>query len=203
MEAEKSVDKFHATIHRWSSVKESSSASKLSSEISRLRQWLVKHQSDVLNDGYKDKLVQCVEMVYKFKPDDPEFIDIQIALVDDILKLPEGKLVNSKGKKKVLKWMESLTSLQKDCSHNSPNENRGRQQTWMVAEIDPATKTMTLISPHQESDGLIENIPALNDPLFQMITDLFEDENNEDCCILVELSQDLRFVVKAYNKDNT
>ena len=41
---------------------------------------------------------------------EPELKEAAFVLVDDLLKLPEGKLVTSKAKKSGLKWLDDLTS---------------------------------------------------------------------------------------------
>eukprot|EP00960_Hanusia_phi_P068428 766843-Hanusia_phi.AAC.2 len=88
---------------------------KIKSEMSRLQTWLRKHQDESVADGRyaqfstfrmsnnlfwhwtttsKQELLTTIQLYYKAAITDPEPLrDAAFALVDDLLKLPEGKLV--------------------------------------------------------------------------------------------------------------
>jgi len=70
---------------------------------------LRKHQSEELPDGSKQQLMTCIQLYQKAGAENVELKDAAFTLVDDALKLPEGKLITSKSKRQCLKWLEALT----------------------------------------------------------------------------------------------
>jgi len=107
------VDKFSQDAENMLEKPERFSGTKVQSEIARLQKWLQKHQDEPLPDGHKEKLLSTVQRYYKFACSNAseESRNAVLNLVDDLLKLPEGKLVTGKAKKQALKWLDTLQSL--------------------------------------------------------------------------------------------
>lgn len=102
--------------YRSDSVKlQDASIQKLKSELISLNKWVVKHQYEALADGDKSKLIAVLQFYYKLSVDrSDEHNQLKNAvhsLLDDFLKLPEGKLVSAKGKQGVLRWLQSLDEV--------------------------------------------------------------------------------------------
>ena len=115
------VDKFEAdclAITAPSAVA-SKAEGKVQSETARLATWLCKHQGTSLPDGQKQKIMTCVQTYHKFAKGPPKrapkTVELVHKLVDDLLKLPEGKLVSAKAKKLALKWLLELQALGGDA----------------------------------------------------------------------------------------
>ena len=106
------VDKFLGDAENMLGNPERFSGAKVQSEIARLQKWLQKHQDESLPDGHKEKLLSAVQRYYKFacSSTSDESRNAVHNLVDDLLKLPEGKLVTGKAKKQALKWLDTLQS---------------------------------------------------------------------------------------------
>ena len=124
---------------------------KLLSEVKKLRTWLQKHQSETLPDGAKQKLLSTVETYFLYcrntRPErfNGDVGDAVAGLVDDLLKLPEGKLVAAKSKQKALKWLEATKmSGEADASSSSGGGGDGRTK-WVVADIDEETGKLMLM----------------------------------------------------------
>lgn len=75
---------------------------KINSEIGKLRTWLVKHQDDTIPDGGKAKLLAILEKYNRAMGYFSELTNSVVSLFEDYLQLPEGKLVSSKDKSKVI-----------------------------------------------------------------------------------------------------
>ena len=100
---------------------------KITIEISKLQKWLQKHQDESLPAGHKDKLLQCIQSYHVFTLKLAEtnirekgvisdltvsVADRVLELVEDLCKLPEGKLVAGKSSKsKALRWIDQLTTI--------------------------------------------------------------------------------------------
>mmetsp|Transcript_13133 Transcript_13133/g.37780 ORF Transcript_13133/g.37780 Transcript_13133/m.37780 type:complete len:198 (+) Transcript_13133:46-639(+) len=87
-------------------------ADKVRAEIRSLRKWLQKHQDETLAAGPQGKLLETAQAYHKAAaaggPDGEALQDEVLGLVEDLLKLPEGKLVSSKAKRTAIKWTETL-----------------------------------------------------------------------------------------------
>eukprot|EP00443_Scrippsiella_acuminata_P100755 CAMPEP_0115752324 /NCGR_PEP_ID=MMETSP0272-20121206/95730_1 /TAXON_ID=71861 /ORGANISM="Scrippsiella trochoidea, Strain CCMP3099" /LENGTH=104 /DNA_ID=CAMNT_0003197565 /DNA_START=10 /DNA_END=324 /DNA_ORIENTATION=+ len=99
------VEKFHADASALVSSKPLK-AEKVKAEITRFRTWLQKHQDESLPAGAQGKLVDVVQMYYKIVAagglDGDMLHDSVLGVAEDLMKLPEGKLVTIKAKKTVL-----------------------------------------------------------------------------------------------------
>jgi hypothetical protein len=105
------IDKYRTDCARFAALPPVS-AQKVRSELSSLNKWIVKHQQETVPDGDKAKLLATLQFYYKLVTG-PDFGDVKEAvfqLLDDFLKLPEGKLVTAKGKQGVLRWQEVLAT---------------------------------------------------------------------------------------------
>ena len=78
---------------------------KIVAEVKKLRQWLQKHQDERLTDGAKTKLFAAIQAYFKAGQAAKEISEVTQGLVEDLLKMPEGKLVSAKAKKSALKWL--------------------------------------------------------------------------------------------------
>eukprot|EP00933_Yihiella_yeosuensis_P073316 TRINITY_DN81965_c0_g1_i1.p1 TRINITY_DN81965_c0_g1~~TRINITY_DN81965_c0_g1_i1.p1 ORF type:complete len:202 (-),score=52.86 TRINITY_DN81965_c0_g1_i1:997-1602(-) len=93
-------------------------AKKIASEVQKLRTWIHKHQDELLSDSHKEKLFVCMQKYHKYSSAKsssgyvvpPECIAQVQGLVEDALKVPEGKLITMKTKKQLLKWLEFFGS---------------------------------------------------------------------------------------------
>lgn len=100
--------------YRADSVKlQDASAQKIKSELSSLNKWIVKHQYEAVADGDKGKLLSILQHYYKIatERDTDDLKEIVFKVLDDFLKLPEGKLVSAKGKQGALRWLQTLERI--------------------------------------------------------------------------------------------
>lgn len=104
------IDKYREDCEKW----KDGNPQKLKAEILSLNKWVVKHQHEAVNDGSKGKLLWVMQFYYKLATErdrdgSGELNRLVCNLIDDFLKLPEGKLVTAKGKQGALRWLEQLT----------------------------------------------------------------------------------------------
>lgn len=170
---------------------------KMCSEIKKLRQWLTKHQTEMLPDGAKQKLLSAVEAYFLYcckRPDrfEGEVGDVVTSLVSDLLKLPEGKLISAKSKLKALKWLET-TAVSKEASVSPTPSSSTR---WVVGDIDEAGKLM-LMSERPGSSDLIEDFTVDDGALLARIQETFDRE----APVLLELDGDRRIIAVRTDDD--
>mmetsp|Transcript_105582 Transcript_105582/g.265898 ORF Transcript_105582/g.265898 Transcript_105582/m.265898 type:complete len:199 (-) Transcript_105582:57-653(-) len=119
------VEKFHADASALVSSKPLK-AEKVKAEITRFRTWLQKHQDESLPAGAQGKLVDVVQMYYKIVAagglDGDMLHDSVLGVAEDLMKLPEGKLVTIKAKKTALKWCDALSAGGDKTSGEAPVE---------------------------------------------------------------------------------
>ena len=133
------IDKFYEDISRWCS-KNASNDGKCIDEMKKLARFLYKHQTELIPDSSKQKLLCCVELLYRYTPRAVEQIeqmnDQKRSLCEDFCKMPEGKLVAAKSKKKVMLWIDNLvtTELSVFTSTSSTTLEHDKAK-WMVADI--------------------------------------------------------------------
>ena len=99
--------------YRADSVKlQDASVQKIRSELASLNKWFIKHQHEAVADGDKGKLLSILQHYYKIAtergPDSNDLKEMVFKVLDDFLKLPEGKLVSAKGKQGALRWLQTL-----------------------------------------------------------------------------------------------
>ena len=121
----------------------SSKTSKISSEVSSLRKWVVGHQDVAVPDGSKSKLVSIMERYNRAAGYYAPIRSVVQSLFEDFLQLPEGKLVNSKGKAQVLSWLQSF--VDHDEATPAPSEAKSHS-TWTVEAVNAARGCVTLLN---------------------------------------------------------
>eukprot|EP01041_Mallomonas_annulata_P010635 gene10635-22202_t len=150
---------------------------KISSEISRLRTWIQKHQGETVPDGAKTKLMTIVEKYYVHltSGNNSAILDIVTGLLSDLLSLPEGKLISAKGKSRLLKWLQSLNKSNSD-EPKVDNHSLQEASVWVVADICDNTGALTLMKPDVDSNELIEDVIVHDNSLLIEIRRMFEEE---------------------------
>ncbi len=182
---------------------------KLTSEIMKLKSWLQKHQNEVLQDSMKTKLLQCIEMYYRKVFHRREgLLDPVTELLGCYLQLPEGKLLSSKDKRKVLQWINSLSclesgdSLSEGLSINSPvvNTNGFISSTWIVQSVDynnnKNVSTLTLLNV--DNDELWKEDVVVEIDLLNRIAELMDTCDN----IMVEVDNSTDTVMSIISTTN-
>ena len=166
---------------------------KMLSEIRKLRTWLQKHQSETLTDGAKQKLLAATECYYLYCVKREERFEGEVGglvteLVEDLLKLPEGKLISAKSKTKALKWLET-TKL----SFEASTETVISTTRWVVGDIDESGRLM-MMSERPGSDELIEDFVVHDLETLTKIREYFQFE----APILVDLDMNREKVVSVH-----
>merc|ERR1719367_1578474 len=136
------VDAFLAQAEK---LTEGPPSAKLFTEIAKLRKWLYKHQDEVLPDGHKGRLVNVLQRYFKYATeheaakDDEKARQAVLELLEDMLKLPEGKLVAGMSTKgKLIKWCDVLRTGTDAGGGEEGTEDPLQQyarERWVVVEI--------------------------------------------------------------------
>jgi len=163
------VDKFSTDCQ---TLLKTNNTSKIISEIKKLSLWLQKHQSEIIPDNHKQLLLTTIESYYNYYSQnrDSLLLDAVMLLVDDCLKLPEGKLINSKGKKRALKWIDVLHSYQSssstagDCiglvngsTSSGSIASSTTSQSYIVISLQQHNKSISVMD-EETGEKVIENI---------------------------------------------
>ena len=129
---------------------------KCTAEVRKLSTWLQKHQEETLRD--KGKLVEIASLLSKLANDAHKqdggsedggassLFDQIVALHEALMSLPEGKLVNSAGKGKVLKSLEALRGLEN-------SSGGGASSTSAAAEEAPVVTNWELLDVVSSETG--------------------------------------------------
>lgn len=166
---------------------------RINSECQRLSKWLQKHQEETVTDGAKTKLVSVVQEYYKIGLREVSVRDAVYALVDDYLKLPEGKLVTSKAKQSCLRWLDALNG----ANNAGDGVSASTTTKYMVADIDEHGKLL-LMSPNPNSEEFIEDYEVRNSDTGRKIKICFEE------CGYVSVEVDeSNEIVAAFKEDGT
>ena len=115
--------------------------SKIISEIKIFGTWLVKHQSESIPDGAKGTILTIME---KYNRASGYWLDIRPAvseLFSTFLQLPEGKLLSTKGKNKVLVWLNNMTN--QDLIDDENEVNTEVLSKWTVESINTEKSAVT------------------------------------------------------------
>jgi len=171
---------------------------KLTTEISKLQKWLQKHQDESLPGGHKDKLLNCIQsyQVFTLKlaetniRENGEISDLTVGvadkvldLVEDVCKLPEGKLVAGKSSKsKALKWIDQLTAIvnRERLSKEGPKTCTRNFELIDVSHINADSYELELMDP--ESGDVKNTIYVTSDTSFKE-----RFENGERVLVEVDL----------------
>lgn len=155
---------------------------KITAEIDKLRQWLVKHQEVVVPDGAKAQIFSILEKYQRcFTSVYPEIMPAVSTLFSDYLQLPEGKLLSSKSKQRVLKWLQQM-----DNSENGKSESVEQMikrqgetlSTWSVEGVDEKNQRVTLLST-TDAEVWKEDFHVPSKNHFQQLVELRSIATNE------------------------
>ena len=132
---------------------------KCTAEVHKLSTWLQKHQDEALRD--KSKLIEIASLLFKFANDAfrqdggsedggaSSLFDQIVALHEVLMSLPEGKLVNSAGKSKVLRSLEALRGLENTGSRGGASSTSAADETmvttWELLDIVPCATGRTVV----------------------------------------------------------
>lgn len=163
-------------------------STKFISEINKLRIWLQKHQSECVPDNSKQKLFTIFEICYRFQLQDSNLSESIHALFSDSLALPEGKLLTSKSKKKLLSWLHEPT-ISRDAIENENNS----QGKWILVDISE-NYMMSIVS--EGDDSQLDNITSEKFELNERIRKCFESEGYVSVCLNSSLK-----VIEAFRQD--
>jgi len=154
--------------------------SKIIAEIRNLKRWLFKHQYDSIPNGEQGRLWNVVRTYATMNTIDTTTTsgnscgNLAYDLLEDYLKMPEGKLCNGKHKQAGLKLMSQLSSNNNNRSSNSSDRNREMASEsdsrrvkvkWIISDIEKNlagsrigsdTYSGTLIS--LDGQNFIENV---------------------------------------------
>ena len=123
------IDKYHEDILSLLETKKDS----LGSEISKLSKWLLKHQDEALPDAQKNKLFTIVQKCYKHASETPDIHPVLRgkiqSLIEDLCKMPVGKLVSMKTKKQGAKWLDFFTE-ERSC------ETKSKVKRYQVVDVE-------------------------------------------------------------------
>lgn len=153
---------------------------KIQAEIKKLRSWLQKHQNEVVIDSIKEKLLLTLEAYYKYfhVNHNEEFIKDSVEeLLSDFLQFPEGKLLSSKSKKKVLGWINIIRKSNLDES----NKNVKKTKKYSVENVN-CNSQVDLLSIDDPEDWLVDFLVE-DRSIFEQIEGNFQ----QDKVIYVEI----------------
>ena len=144
--------------------------SKISSEIDKLRTWLVKHQDETIPDGSKAKIVMILEKYNRLAAHATKLRSSVVNLFSDYLQLPEGKLVSSKDKARVLTWLNNIDSSS-EIIQSQASENLTK---WTVEVLNMKMQTISLLN---ENDVELwkEDFRLVDSGQFESICALYND----------------------------
>eukprot|EP00798_Chlamydomonas_sp_ICE-L_P009087 gene9087-16210_t len=135
---------------------------KVLSEVKRLRTWLTKHQDDAIPAGDQGKLWNCVRS-YRSVPNQSEALDsATLSLLEDYLKMPEGKLVNGKSKQTALKMYESSAGGAGSAAGGTSASSAVKERKFLVSDVEEAggAEVATVVSA--KGDDVLEGVPMVS-----------------------------------------
>jgi hypothetical protein len=146
-------------------------------KINKLRSWLQKHQYDTLADGGKTKLLQILIICQRYcqslsGEERVNFEEFVTSLFSDYLQLPEGKLVSSKDKKKVMLWLQNLGAHESESS----KKIKGREIICIVIDINE--ESQEVIGQSEENDEIFEALACCSEDIWNSIKSLFNVDSN-------------------------
>lgn len=204
MAAAERVDKFQIDSQ---TLLKSNNHVKIISEMKKLSQWLQKHQSEIIPDNHKQILLGVIESYYTYycssiQNREATLLDAVSLLVDDCLKLPEGKLINSKGKKKALKWIDTLNSLQSTDGNASSTDRKlaadtssTTSESFIVISLQQHNKSISVMD-EETGERVIENIPVTTSSQWKALKQHFAKTELTDVMVyLSETEQIVKIVI--------
>eukprot|EP00667_Euglena_gracilis_P023742 EG_transcript_26966 len=147
----------------------------MAAEVQRLCKWLQKHQDEAVPDKAKGQLLAVVQKYYQAAQSlgTTALTDSVTSLVEDLLKLPEGKLVTSKSKQQALKWLSTLAPAANPVPGASPVEAGER---WMVGDI--GDDGLLQLVPDGDGDEVIDGAAVATLELLAAVRRRFEEEGH-------------------------
>jgi hypothetical protein len=193
--AEERIELFHEDSLKLTTG-EGMNIKRILSEINKLKRWIQKHQNELIPDHSKTRLMSVLQLYYKLteKVTEEEYVNQVEALIDDYLKLPEGKLTTSKSKQVCLNWLEALHRIeyvQESVSVVSPQMIR-----YIIADANEEDQTFLLMSPDPNSEDFLENatvIPELAEELFHNVHNT--DSSGSNCTIYANVQAGSNVIV--------
>lgn len=195
-QASERIDKFHIDAQRWCT-KNAQNDARCIEEMKKLSKWMLKHQAEIIPDSSKTKLQSIMFLFFSCPLSinaTESILNEKINLLADYLKMPEGKLVTSKSKKKVMKWLDELNNTVINMNTvfdiNAMATTSGDK--WMVADIGDDDK-LSLMRENVEDMGFLEGIVVTDTYMLQEIKRLFEIDGfctitlSDDHCTVLEI----------------
>lgn len=147
---------------------------KCTAEVRKLATWLQKHQDETLRD--KSKLIEIAGSLFRLaniahdckNTEDEEnlLIDQIVSVHETLISLPEGKLVNSAGKSKVLKSLEALRGMaDKNEADESAAVDDGTAVTlWELLDVKShAARNAAVLTVMEPSSGDDMEVEVVDD----------------------------------------
>lgn len=164
-----------------------SNESKVIAELAKLKTWLQKHQYEVVPDGAKSKLLQVLTVYYKYNQqlitERKEVVGEKlIELFSDYLQLPEGKLLSSKDKRKVLQWQTNFSL------GIPPSEPIPESEIFVVQDVNEDERLVTVQSTLDQIKWL-ENIIVDSEEIWISLLESFQ-AGKEVSVLVVERESD-------------
>ena len=170
---------------------------RISSEIQKMRKWMQKHQDESVPDSSKTKLMSAIT---KYRAATSVCIDLEenvYMLLDDFLKMPEGKLVSSRDKTVVLKWLQAMSGDQGGVEQKDSDDNS--TASYIVGDIND-DNTLLLMSPDPNQGDILENVIVEDSALLERIIAAFNSSDN-NFTVYVEVSKSDVVVLSCYVED--
>lgn len=185
------IDLFHEDCLKLSTG-EGLNLKRISSEIMKLRKWLQKHQNETLPENSKGKLMSVLQVYYKLRERlmEVDYINILEGLIDDYLKLPEGKLTTSKSKHICLNWLDELKRIETNEEMKESGiviVDREQIKRYIVADIND-DHTLVLMSPDPNSDEMMENARIKEEITEELLTHIRNTDSNCTIYVNVQIS---------------
>lgn len=158
---------------------------RIASEIQKLKRWMQKHQDESVPDSAKSKLLVVINK-YKSMASNPELTDVVYSLVEDYLKLPEGKLLSSKDKQGCLRWLQSTAGGESDSTHDDSNVSATSTARYIVGDITD-NNLLLLMSPDPNVGDVLEDVKVGDSVLERRIVEAF-NSCDINCTIYVDIN---------------
>ena len=182
MSANDRIEKYYNDIE---DLKKSENTVKLLSEIRKLKVYIFKHQNDVLSEGAKSRLVQCISDLYSFAYTDKssttdsrgeDLREIVMELLADYCALPEGKLTTGKGKSKFLKYINQSGGAGSTSGGSNMNNNSNDLERFQVIDVDNDSGLVTVTC---EKGNILEGLLACNNDVTKTLKELWANGDDD------------------------
>ena len=136
---------------------------KLIKEVKKLQEWMRKHQDESINTA-KSVLFSVVKRYHQAGTASgatEALSDSTSGLLDDYLKLPEGKLVTSKCKEAVLKMLRQYHGFGKGTADAQDCAAACEPVRWMVCDLDDSSGLLQLVRGEEVMEGVAVATPTI------------------------------------------